>query len=98
MDAGYPAEQLMRALEGRGTPFVARLRRNAVLDRLAERESHHRNFDYPADTSAFTRGGRSPLVAALTLEVPDHKAVTRSLSATNKNGSVAFPNERPKLA
>ena len=37
MDAGYPAEQLMRALEDRGTPFVARLRRNAVLDRLAER-------------------------------------------------------------
>ena len=27
----------MRALEDRGTPFVARLRRNAVLDRLAER-------------------------------------------------------------
>ena len=39
-------------------------------------ESHHRNFDYPADTSAFTRGGRPPpppFVAALTLEVPDHK-------------------------
>ncbi len=36
-------------------------------------ESHHRNIDYPADTSAFTRGGRFPLVAALTLEVPDHK-------------------------
>ena len=37
MDAGCPAEQLMRALEDRRAPFVARLRRNAVLDRLAER-------------------------------------------------------------
>ena len=37
MDAGYPAEQLMRALEDRGKLFVARLRRNAMPDRLAER-------------------------------------------------------------
>ena len=36
MDAGCLAEELMRALEDRGTPFVAWLRMNAALDRLAE--------------------------------------------------------------
>ena len=36
MDAGYPAERLMRALEDRGTPFVARIRTNAVLAELGE--------------------------------------------------------------
>ena len=34
-DAGYPGEALMSALEARGTHYVARVRRNAVLDRLA---------------------------------------------------------------
>jgi hypothetical protein len=35
MDAGFPEERLLRALEERGTPYVARVRNNAVLDRLA---------------------------------------------------------------
>lgn len=35
MDAGYPAEPLMRGLEDRGTPFVARVKTNSVLDELA---------------------------------------------------------------
>ena len=34
-DAGYPAEPLMAALEQRGTHYVARVRINAVLKRLA---------------------------------------------------------------
>ena len=34
-DAGYPGEALMAALEGRGTHYVARVRNNAVLKRLA---------------------------------------------------------------
>ena len=34
-DAGYPGEALMSALEARGTHYVARVRKNAVLDRLA---------------------------------------------------------------
>ena len=34
-DAGYPGEALMSALEARGTHFVARIRNNAVLKRLA---------------------------------------------------------------
>ncbi len=36
MDAGFPEEELLAALEERGTPYVARLRNNAVLDRMAE--------------------------------------------------------------
>lgn len=35
MDAGFPEEQLLAALEARGTPYVARVKNNAVLDRLA---------------------------------------------------------------
>ena len=34
-DAGYPGEPLMAALEERGTHYVARVRNNAVLKRLA---------------------------------------------------------------
>ena len=36
-DAGYPGEPLMAALEERGTHYVARVRNNAVLKRLALR-------------------------------------------------------------
>ncbi len=36
MDAGFPEEALLAALEHRGTPYVARIKNNAVLDRLAE--------------------------------------------------------------
>jgi hypothetical protein len=35
MDAGFPEETLLHALEARGTPYVARVRNNAVLDRMA---------------------------------------------------------------
>lgn len=34
-DAGFPEEQLVATLEARGTPYVARVRNNAALDRLA---------------------------------------------------------------
>ena len=36
IDAGFPADELLSALEARGTPYVARVKNNAVLDRLAE--------------------------------------------------------------
>lgn len=36
MDAGFPSDHLLTKLEARGTRYVARLRNNAVLDRLAE--------------------------------------------------------------
>jgi hypothetical protein len=36
MDAGFPAEPLLAALEARGTRYVARVKNNAVLDRLAQ--------------------------------------------------------------
>jgi hypothetical protein len=36
MDAGFPEEKLLSGLEARGTPYVARVKNNAVLDRLAE--------------------------------------------------------------
>ncbi len=36
IDAGFPDEELLAALEKRGTPYVARLKNNAVLDRLAQ--------------------------------------------------------------
>lgn len=35
MDAGFPSDDLLTKLEIRGTAYVARLRNNAVLDRLA---------------------------------------------------------------
>lgn len=36
IDAGFPDEKLLSALEKRRTPYVARLKNNAVLDRLAQ--------------------------------------------------------------
>lgn len=36
MDAGFPEEDLLSGLEARGTPYVARIRNNKVLDRMAE--------------------------------------------------------------
>lgn len=36
MDAGFPEEELLGSLESRGTPYVARLKNNSVLDKLAE--------------------------------------------------------------
>lgn len=36
MDAGFPEEHLLSTLEERRTPYVARVRNNAVLDRLAQ--------------------------------------------------------------
>jgi Transposase DDE domain group 1 len=35
MDAGSPEEKLLSGLEARGTPYVARIRDNRVLDRMA---------------------------------------------------------------
>ena len=35
MDAGFPEDELLCALEGRGTGYVARVRNNAVLDKMA---------------------------------------------------------------
>jgi hypothetical protein len=35
MDAGFPEEKLLAGLEARGAPYVARLRNNRVLDRMA---------------------------------------------------------------
>jgi hypothetical protein len=35
MDAGFPEEGLLAGLEARGTPYVARIRNNRVLDRMA---------------------------------------------------------------
>ncbi|MEO7327996.1 MAG: IS1380 family transposase [Minicystis sp.] len=36
IDAGFPEENFLGALEGRGTPYVARVKNNAVLNRMAE--------------------------------------------------------------
>jgi len=36
IDAGMPDEKLLGGLEGRKTPYVARVKNNAVLDRMAE--------------------------------------------------------------
>ncbi len=36
IDAGFPEEELLAALEKRQTPYVARIKNNAVLDRLAQ--------------------------------------------------------------
>ncbi|MGH8700236.1 MAG: IS1380 family transposase [Burkholderiales bacterium] len=36
IDAGFPEEKLLGALEKRGTPYLARVRNNKVLDRMAE--------------------------------------------------------------
>ncbi len=36
IDAGFPEESILSALEGRQTPYVARVKNNAVLNRMAE--------------------------------------------------------------
>ena len=36
IDAGFPEETLLAALEARGTSYVARIKNNSVLDRMAE--------------------------------------------------------------
>ncbi len=36
IDAGFPEEELLAALEKRRTPYVARVKNNAVLDRMAQ--------------------------------------------------------------
>ena len=36
IDAGFPEENILSSLEGRGTPYVARVKNNAVLNRMAE--------------------------------------------------------------
>ncbi len=36
IDAGFPEEKILRALEDRRTPYVARVKNNAVLNRMAE--------------------------------------------------------------
>lgn len=36
MDAGFPEEELLSVLEYNGTPYVARVRNNKALDRMAE--------------------------------------------------------------
>ena len=36
IDAGFPEEELLSGLEARGTPYVARVKNNAVLNRMAE--------------------------------------------------------------
>lgn len=36
MDAGFPEDNLLTALEQRGTYYVARIKNNAILDRMAE--------------------------------------------------------------
>src|SRR5262249_7855941 len=36
IDAGFPEENLLAMLEARRTPYVARVKNNAVLDRMAE--------------------------------------------------------------
>lgn len=36
IDAGFPEDRLLSALEQRRTPYVARIKNNAVLDRMAE--------------------------------------------------------------
>jgi Transposase DDE domain group 1 len=36
IDAGFPEENLLAMLEARGTPYVARVKNNAVLDGMAE--------------------------------------------------------------
>jgi hypothetical protein len=40
IDAGFPDERLLGPLEARGTPYVARVRNNRVLDRMADPYLH----------------------------------------------------------
>ena len=60
-DAGYPGgEALMSALEARGTHYVARVRSNAVLDRLALPATPGSARRWPVVCPATTRRGRGP--------------------------------------
>jgi hypothetical protein len=54
LDAGFPEEQLLSALEQRRTPYVARVRNNAVLDRLAAPFLHRPPGRPPAEPRTWT--------------------------------------------
>jgi len=50
MDAGFPSDHLPTQFEARGTAYVARLRNNAALDRLAESLLRRRRGRQPPET------------------------------------------------
>jgi hypothetical protein len=73
IDAGFPDEKLMAAMEARGTRFVARIRNNAILERMAKphlvhppgrRPDHEREWTYESTYQAkdWTRPRRVVLV------------------------------------
>jgi hypothetical protein len=49
IDAGFPEERLLGGLERRGTPYVARVKNNPVLDRMAEPYLHRPPGRRPAE-------------------------------------------------
>jgi len=49
IDAGFPEENLLAALEARGTPYLARVRNNKTLDRMAEPHLHRPPGRRPAE-------------------------------------------------
>jgi hypothetical protein len=49
IDAGFPAEEPLGGLERRRTPYVARVKNNAVLDRMAEPYLHRPPGRRPAE-------------------------------------------------
>lgn len=80
MDAGFPEEHLLAALEQRGTPYVARIKNNAVLDRMAVphlrrpvgRPPHEpRTWFYEMDYQA-QAWSRKRRVVLVVLERPGH--------------------------
>lgn len=95
IDAGFPEERLLSGLEARGTPYVARLRNNKVLDRLAAPHLKRPPGRPPAEPRVWFhemsyRAGswsRERRVVLVVLERPgelllDHFWLITSLSAT----------------
>jgi hypothetical protein len=54
MDAGFPEEKLLSMLERRGTPYVARVKNNPVLDKMAEPHLHRPAGPKPTEPRTWT--------------------------------------------
>jgi hypothetical protein len=109
MDAGFPEEDLLAALERRGTPYVARVRNNAVLNRMAEPYLRRPPGRPPAEPRTWTyemsyrakSWSRDRRVVLIVLERPGelflhHFWLITSWTATEQNAEALLEHYRQR--
>jgi hypothetical protein len=109
MDAGFPEERLLSGLEARGTPYVARIRNNRVLDRMAAPHLRRPPGRPPAEPRVWChemdyRAGawsRARRVVLVVLERPgdlllDHFWLLTSISAAAVSGEALLAHYRQR--